>query len=47
MDDERLFQLAEKFVALGREFLEILKDYELEYDELDDEPDDDKVEFED
>jgi len=46
MDEDRLFQLAEKFVALGREFLEILKDYVPEYDELDDEPDDDKVEFE-
>ena len=42
MDDERLFSLAEKFVALGQEFLQILKDYELDYcaedDDLDIEP---------
>ena len=39
MDDERLFRLAEKFMALGREFLEIVKDYELENSAEDDDLD--------
>ena len=47
MDDERLVQLAEKFMALGKEFLELIRDLELEYDDEDDDPDDEEKEFED
>lgn len=36
MDDERLFRLAEKFIALSQEFLELVRDYELECDAEDD-----------
>ena len=36
MDEKKLVRLAEKFMALDREFLELIRDLELEYDDDDD-----------
>ena len=46
MDEERLVQLAEKFMALGKEFLQLIRDMELEYEDEDDDSDYEEEEFE-
>ena len=37
MDEKKLVRLAEKFMALDREIVELIRDLELEYDDNDDE----------
>ena len=44
MDEERLVRLIQKFMALGKKFLEYL---DLDYDDLDEEPPDKEEELDD
>ena len=39
MDEKKLILMAEKFVAIGKEFLELIRDLDLEYDDEVDDPD--------
>jgi len=47
MDEERLVRLIKKFMALGEEFLELIRDLDLDYDDLDEEPPDEEEELDD
>ncbi len=37
MDEERLVRLIQKFMALGKEFLELIRDLDLDYHGMDEE----------
>ena len=45
MYEERLVRLIQKFMALGEEFLELIRDLDLDYDDLDREPPDEEEEL--
>ena len=47
MDEERLVRLIKEFMALGEEFLELIRDLDLDYDDLDEEPPDEEEELDD
>ena len=45
MDEERLVRLIQKFMALGKEFLELIRDLDLAYDDMDEQPSDEEEEL--
>lgn len=47
MGEERLVRLIQKFMALGQEFLELIRDLDLDYPNLGEEPQDKEEELDD